>query len=132
VKLKIRESSEKISYFDQIDEEFNHLKIKIIKVIKYIILDSNTFPFHPFPPFFVSEIPLIQNYSKYTIYSNDTINYSLGCSTKFHAPNYVFPSWDEEISNYSGITFGKIQVKDFFVLTNKQAFESSPNSTLAC
>ena len=37
MKIKIRESSEKISYFDSIDQEFNHLKIKIIQVIKYII-----------------------------------------------------------------------------------------------
>ena len=129
MKLKIRESFEKISYFDEVDQNFNYLKIKIIKNIKYIILNLNDISLFDF---FVSEIPLIQNYSKYTIYSNNTINYSLGCSTKFHAPNYVFPSWDKEISNYSGITFGKIQVKDFFVLTNKQAFKSSPNSTLAC
>ena len=41
MKLKIRESSEKISYFDEIDQGFNHLKIKIINVIKYIILYSD-------------------------------------------------------------------------------------------
>jgi len=41
VKLKIRELSEKISYFDEIDREFNYLKIKIINVIKYIILYSD-------------------------------------------------------------------------------------------
>ena len=41
MKIKIRESSEKISYFDEIDEQFNHVKIKITKVIKYIILYSD-------------------------------------------------------------------------------------------
>lgn len=41
MKIKIRESSEKISYFDNIDQGFNHLKIKIIRVIKYIILYSD-------------------------------------------------------------------------------------------
>lgn len=41
MKLKIRESYDKISYFDEVDEQFNHLKIKIIKVIKYIILYSD-------------------------------------------------------------------------------------------
>jgi hypothetical protein len=41
MKLKIRESYDKISYFDEVNEEFNHLKIKIIKVIKYIILYSD-------------------------------------------------------------------------------------------
>ena len=41
MKLKIRESSEKISYFDEINQEFNFLKIKIIKVVKYIILYSD-------------------------------------------------------------------------------------------
>jgi len=41
MKIKIRESSEKISYFDTIDQGLNHLKIKIIKVIKYIILYSD-------------------------------------------------------------------------------------------
>jgi hypothetical protein len=41
MKLKIRESYDKISYFDDINEEFNHLKVKIIKVIKYIILYSD-------------------------------------------------------------------------------------------
>jgi len=132
MKIKIRETLNTITPKYVYTGRKNILNLNIIDTFKYLNLDSNTFPFHPFPPFFVSEIPLIQNYSKYTIYSNDTVNYSLGCSTKFHAPNYVFPSWDEEISNYSGITFGKIQVKDFFVLTNKQAFESSPNSTLAC
>jgi hypothetical protein len=41
MKIKIRESSEKISYFDEVVSGFNHLKIKIIKVIKYIILYSD-------------------------------------------------------------------------------------------
>lgn len=41
MKLKIRESYDKISYLDEVNEDFNHLKIKIIKVIKYIILYSD-------------------------------------------------------------------------------------------
>jgi hypothetical protein len=41
MKLKIRESSENISYFDEVNQDFNFLKIKIIKVVKYIILHSD-------------------------------------------------------------------------------------------
>ena len=81
----------------------------------------------------ITQIPLIKNYSKYTIYSSETIGYTFGCATSFAAPNYVFPSWDKQISQYPGISFGKITLNDFFTLeTAVLITQQSPNTGLAC
>jgi hypothetical protein len=129
MKIKVRETLNTIIPKYVYTGRKNILNLNITDKFKYVILYSNITPLYIF---FQTETTLIQNYSKYTIYSNSTINYSLGCSTKFRAPNYVFPSWDKKISNYTGITFGKIQIKDFFVLTNRQAGINTPNTLLSC
>jgi len=81
----------------------------------------------------ITQIPVVKNYSKYTLFSSETIGHTFGCETSFAAPNYVFPSWDQDISVYSGITFGKIKINDFFSLEKTLLEnETTPNSGLVC
>ncbi len=75
-----------------------------------------------------NEIPIIINYRGYTLGSFDSL---ATCYTGFtSAPTYTFPSWDEEISTkyYSGMTFGKIDIKDFLLLCPLEGF-TFPNET---
>lgn len=74
------------------------------------------------------ETPTIQNYALYTIGSTATIGYSFGCSGAYGGvtgqPSYIFPYWDEEISNYyiEGMSFGEINTGDFFNLSPAVGF----------
>ncbi len=76
--------------------------------------------------FCVTEMPLIQNYASYTLTSTTSLPSSTGCSTKFNARTYVFPSWDHDIKLIPGISFGKIKINDFKYLRGM----TNPNTTI--
>jgi hypothetical protein len=78
-----------------------------------------------------TETPQIRHYSPYTLNSTTSIGKNTGCSLQFAAPTNVFPSWDSEISQYSGISFGKLLIRDFTVLAARAGF-TLPNSTWTC
>lgn len=133
MKVKIKETTNitapKYIYWDN----KNVFSLKIQDVNKYVVLySSNQIPVIPQIIIF-SQIPQVKNYSKYTLFSSETIGYTFGCQTSFAAPNYVFPSWDQDIGIYSGITFGKIKVNDFFSLEKiLPENETKPNFGLVC
>jgi len=79
----------------------------------------------------IYEIPKIQNYTGYTLGSTTTIGYTFGCASGLTAPTYVFPSWDVEISQIPGISFGNININDFLTLLPLPGF-TFPNELLTC
>lgn len=131
MKIKIQEITNTIVPKYKFIGNKNIFTLKIQDTNKYIILySSNEIPVLP-KLIFYTEIPQIQNYSRYNLYSSQTIGQTFGCQTIFGAPNYVFPSWDQQISEYSGITFGKITINDFLNLTGL-ANVANPNQNLSC
>jgi len=77
----------------------------------------------------ITEIPVIQNYASYNLTNTTTLASTTGCTTRFSAPTYVFPSWDYDIKLIPGISFGKITINDFKYLQGI----TNPNTTIpAC
>lgn len=67
-----------------------------------------------------TETPYFKNYALYKIGSTGSILYTLGCTLAgITSPMYRFPSWDKEISEkyYPGMSFGEINISDFFTLS---------------
>lgn len=131
MKLKIRETYHVVSpVYSSIDYKNQYLKIK--QEYRYVSLPVIVKP-TKLAYKFITQTPLVKNYSKYTLFSSETITHTFGCETSFAAPVYEFPSWDEQISQYPGITFGKIQVNHFFNLEKTLLInETSPNIGLVC
>lgn len=131
MKVKIKETTNTVSPKYVYWENKNVFTLRIQDLYKYTVLYSaNQIPVIPQIIIF-SQVPQIQNYSKYTIFSSQTIGHTFGCQTVFVAPNYVFPSWDEQISQTPGITFGKITLNEFFTLTGLPGV-TNPNQNLLC
>ena len=130
MKLKIRE------IFNTVAPKYNYwgnkniFSLTVKNNTKYTILYSTNLIPVQYPS--AIETPQIQNYSLYTILSNQTISATLGCATIFGVPVYTFPSWDVEISQTPGITFGKIVLSDFFTITSNSPGSPSPNASLTC
>lgn len=61
------------------------------------------------------EIPIIQFYTGYTLGSSTSLAACEG-SRSGQVNNYVFPSWDVEISTHPGVTFGNINIGEFLNL----------------
>lgn len=74
----------------------------------------------------ITEIPVIQNYASYNLTNTTTLASTTGCTTRFSAPTYVFPSWDYDIKLIPGISFGKIIINDFKYLQGI----TNPNTTI--
>ena len=75
----------------------------------------------------ITEIPVIQNYASYNLRNTTTLASTTGCTTRFSAPTYVFPSWDYDIKLIPGISFGKITINDFKYLRGI----TNPNSAIS-
>jgi hypothetical protein len=75
----------------------------------------------------ITEIPVIQNYASYNLINTTTLASTTGCTTRFSAPTYVFPSWDYDIKLIPGISFGKITINDFKYLQGI----TNPNTTIS-
>jgi hypothetical protein len=100
-------------------------KLNLITELNSVVFRNNT------PIIIPTEIPQIRHYSPYTLNTATTISKNIGCSSQFAAPTNVFPSWDIEVSKYSGISFGRIQIQDFTTLAARRGF-TLPNSTWTC
>jgi hypothetical protein len=103
----------------------NQNRLNLTTEINSMVFRSNA------PIIIPTETPQIRHYSPYTLNSTTSIGKNTGCSLQFAAPTNVFPSWDSEISQYSGISFGKLLIRDFTVLAARAGF-TLPNSTWTC
>jgi len=127
MKVKIRETSERINYVNTEDSEQNYLRVLITQIIKYITLPVHSSKINSISTE-VIEIPLIQNYAVYRLMDTVSKTSLLGCQTKFSAPAYTFPSWDIDIEKTPGISFGLIKINEFIQL--KAKLSQSPNSLI--
>ena len=124
MKIKVRETVNTIIPKYVYTGRKNVFNLNVTDKFKYLIL-----PVHITAPTLlknVTEKPLIQNYASYILTSTTSLPSGTGCSTKFNARTYVFPSWDDDIKLIPGISFGKIKINDFKYLEGI----TNPNSVI--
>lgn len=100
-------------------------------VLNLITEINSTIFYNKAPIIIPTETPQIRNYAAYNLGSTGSISKSVGCSSGFAAPTYVFPTWSIQLSKYAGISFGKILIRDFTKLGIKAGF-TSPNQNFTC
>ena len=125
MKIKIRETLNTIVPKYVYTGKKNVFNLNITDKFKYLILPVRVLA--PTTTLSATEIPVIQNYASYNLTNTTTLASTTGCTTRFSAPTYVFPSWDYDIKLIPGISFGKITINDFKYLRGI----TNPNSEIS-